>query len=57
MDREQTIKSWDLWEAWTHELKGYEELYFDDYTSDVKEIRVYERIYKRNLWLVGSRTV
>jgi hypothetical protein len=45
--------SWDLWEVWIHEQSGYEELYFDN--GHVKEIRVYERIYKRNVWFVGER--
>jgi hypothetical protein len=54
MHRGQQHKEWDLWEVWTHEQSGFEELYFDSGT--LKEIRVYERIYKRNVWLVGSRS-
>lgn len=44
---------WDLWEVWVGEQKGYEEQYYD--SGRLKEIRVYERIYKRNVWFVGSR--
>jgi hypothetical protein len=56
MNYKNDHKDWDLWEVWTHEQSGYEELYFDD-TTDVKEIRVYERIFKRNVWYVASRTI
>lgn len=45
---------WDLWEVDVREQDGYEELFYDD-TGRVKEIRVYERIYKRNVWFVGER--
>lgn len=45
---------WDLWEVWTHNLAGYERL-FNDTTGHLKEVRVYERIYKRNVWLIGQR--
>lgn len=44
---------WDLWEVDVREQTGYEELFYD--TGRVKEIRVYERIYKRNVWFVGER--
>lgn len=54
MHRGKEHKEWDLWEVWTHEQAGYEQLYFD--SGALKEIRVYERIYKRNVWLVGSRS-
>jgi hypothetical protein len=57
MNYKNDHKNWDLWEVWTHEQSGYEELYFDDDTTDVKEIRVYERIFKRNVWYVASRTI
>jgi hypothetical protein len=55
VDREKQVKSWDLWEAW---LQGgdYEILESVGQTI-IKEIRVYKRIYKRHLWLVGTRTV
>jgi hypothetical protein len=47
---------WDLWEVDVSEQSGYERLRYDD-TGRVKEIRVYERIYKRNVWFVGTRNV
>ena len=50
------ILEWDLWEVWTHENSGYEVLKFDT-TGNIKEVRVYERIFKRNVWLVGSRAL
>lgn len=52
--RGSQIDSWDLWEVFVGDQSGYEELYFD--SGVVKEIRVYERIYKRNVWFVGERT-
>lgn len=45
--------TWDLWEVWVGEQTGYEEIYYD--SGRLKEIRVYERIYKRNLWWIGMR--
>lgn len=51
--RGKTVAEWDLWQVWIEEQAGYEELYFD--TGNIKEIRVYDRIYKRNLWFVGTR--
>lgn len=54
MSGRRHIQEWDLWEVWTHEQSGYEELYFDD-TGNIKEIRVYERIFKRNVWFIGER--
>lgn len=48
------IASWDLWEVDVSEQKGYEALYYDN-SRIIKEIRVYERIFKRNVTLVGQR--
>lgn len=49
---------WDLWMVWMSDLDGYEEIW--DYYPDsdrtyIKEYRVYQRIYKRDLWYVASR--
>lgn len=49
------IPSWDLWQTWTHSIKGYEVIPFDD--GSVKEYRVYERIYKRDVWYVATRHI
>lgn len=60
MDRGRQIVSWDLWEVSVHEQTGYEELFFDTGASEekiIKEIRVYERIFKRNVWYVATREV
>ena len=47
------IPEWDLWMTWSSVPNGYEVLPFDD--GQPKEYRVYHRIYKRNLWYVGTR--
>lgn len=47
--------SWDLWTVWDDCLSGYEVLPFDDEPERIKEYRVYERIFKRDLWYVGTR--
>lgn len=55
------IPSWDLWQCWSDVPKGMEAMI--DYRGVgarsgeyyVKEYRVYERIYKRDVWLVATR--
>lgn len=52
------IKEWDLWMTYSNVPKGIELRI--DYSPGkqghyVKEYRIYERIYKRDLWYVGSR--
>lgn len=54
MPRGKLVKDWDLWEVWVAEQDGFEIIYGDTY-DNIKEIRVYDRIYKRNIWYVGSR--
>lgn len=54
--RKRERRDWDLWQADVSEQSGYEELYFDG-SNEIKEIRVYERIYKRNVWYVATRNV
>lgn len=52
-------KHWDLWMVWASRLTGYEQIPFDDggpRSGDIKEYRVYHRIYKRDLWYVATRT-
>ena len=39
----------------TDRLDGYEVLPFDSNPERIKEYRVYHRIYKRDLWFVGTR--
>lgn len=48
---------WDLWMTWLSIPSGVEGLPFDHDPSQIKEYRVYERIYKRDLWMVGTRTI
>lgn len=50
------VPSWDLWMTWSDTPRGYEMLPLDgDPLGRIKEYRIYERIYKRDLWYVGSR--
>ena len=53
------VTSWDLWQTWSNVPSGMEAIY-DTYTdsgrSYVKEWRVYERIFKRDIWYVATRT-
>lgn len=52
-DMRPDIKEWDLWQTDTGRLDGgFERLGFQDGQA---EIRVYYRIYKRDLWWVGTR--
>lgn len=53
------VESWDLWQTYSDVPKGAELCV--DYSPNkpghyVKEYRIYERIYKRDLWYVGSRS-
>lgn len=45
--------TWDLWEVWLGGVRGYEVIPRDD--GSPKEYRVYERIYKRDMWWAGER--
>lgn len=56
MDREGGPAGYDLWQVDLSEQTGFEIL-FDDRDQSVKEARVYERVFKRNLWYVGTRMV
>lgn len=48
-----TIREWDLWWTTSDAAAPMEMLPFDDGTP--KEYRVYHRIFKRDIWFVGSR--
>lgn len=52
--RHREVESWDLWMTWLSRIASVEQLP-DDRDDTCKEYRVYERIYKRDLWLVGTR--
>jgi hypothetical protein len=54
-DRGKDYGSWDLWCIWSNVVNGMEMLPFDD--GSPKEYRIYERIYKRDIWFVGCRTL
>lgn len=46
------VRHYHLWQVDLSEQTGFEELFFDN--GEVKEVRVYERIFKRNVkWLAG----
>lgn len=56
--RGREVAAWDLWQTWSDVPDGYEEItdtYADTGRTYVKEIRVYQRIYKRDLWWVATR--
>lgn len=48
------IESWDLWEIWTGSLHGWEILGLDKQHFHV-EVRVFQRIYKRDIELIATR--
>jgi hypothetical protein len=45
---------WDLWMFWSDDA-SYEVLPKQDCCTIVREYRVYERIKKSRIWMVGSR--
>jgi hypothetical protein len=51
--RGQAIDEWDLWMIWSDTPSGLEIIPYDNGVP--KEYRVYERIYKKDVWFVGSR--
>lgn len=53
----ETEEDWDLWMMHSDVPSGMEALCFDDDPEQVKEYRVYERVYERDLWWVGSRAL
>lgn len=56
--RKPEIMSWDLWQMWSDRPSGMEAIfntYVDSGESYVQEYRVYERVPKRNIWLVATR--
>lgn len=46
---------WDLWQTWLEALTEPIVLASADRPSGIYEIRTEHRVYKRDLWLVGSR--
>jgi hypothetical protein len=54
------VPIWDLWAVWSDVPTGYEEIwdhYPDTGRPYIKEYRVYERIFKRDIWYVATREV
>lgn len=50
------ITSWDLWTTWLHRLTDPVTVANDQMHDGLHEIRTMSRVYKRDLWLVGTRT-
>ena len=53
------VSSWDLWLMLSDVPSGYEEIWNTVRGTGeqyVQEVRVYERIWKRDLWYVATRT-
>lgn len=46
---------WDLWQTWLHALTEPLVLASPDRPSGIYEVRTEHRVYKRDLWYVGSR--
>lgn len=46
---------WDLWQTWLDRLEAPIVLATDSRPSGLHEIRTEHRVYKRDVWLVGSR--
>lgn len=46
---------WDLWQTWLHSLTEPLVLASPDRPSGVYEVRTEHRVFKRDLWYVGSR--
>lgn len=53
------IRAWDLWQCWDNAVDGYEVIELAGEPGDdgevPKEYRFYERVWKRDLWWVGTR--
>lgn len=47
---------WDLWMAWLNDITDPVVHSTSDRPSGLYEVRTEHRLYKRNLWYVGSRT-
>lgn len=50
------ISEWDLWEVSIADVVYVEVLPGWDLGDPIREVRVYERIFKRDIWLCGTRT-
>lgn len=49
-------REWDLWMTWQDALTEPQVLATPNRPSGIYEVRTEHRVYKRDLWLVGSRT-
>ncbi len=47
---------WDLWQTWQERLTEPIVLADPEIPSGIYEVRTEHRVYKRDLWLVGTRT-
>lgn len=55
-ERDRDPGTWDLWQANLNGLTGEQVPTYDE-QHDYHEIRVHERVYRRRIWLVASRTI
>jgi len=46
-------ESWDLWQVWSNRPSNYERVL--SAKGSIDEYRVYERIYKSDIWYVATR--
>ncbi len=54
--RGEAHPTWDLWMVWSDRLDGgHVHLFYGLDESHPQEVRVFQRIYKRDLWMVGTR--
>lgn len=51
--QEPGITEWDLWQVWRSHL-GRHRLVRED--GHIKEVRAFDRIYKRHVWYVATRS-
>lgn len=49
------VPLWDLWMVWSNVPAELEKILMDE-GGRVREYRVRERVYKRDVWYVGSRS-
>lgn len=46
---------WDLWQTWKNDLTDPRVIRSSDRPSGIHEVRTSHRVWKRDIWYVGSR--
>lgn len=49
------LGEWDLWQTWRNSLTNPRSIRSFDRPSGIHEVRTTERVWKRDIWYVGSR--